>query len=90
MQNLEKILKYVEKPSRYTGCELNSVVKNKADVKLRFGFCFPDTYEIGMSHLGMKVLYDVLNKTDDIWCERSFMPWVDMAFFCTVTNQRTP
>ncbi|MBQ4110677.1 MAG: TIGR03960 family B12-binding radical SAM protein [Clostridia bacterium] len=78
MQNLEKILKYVEKPSRYTGCELNSVVKNKADVKLRFGFCFPDTYEIGMSHLGMKVLYDVLNKTDDIWCERSFMPWVDM------------
>lgn len=78
MQSFDKILPLVEKPSRYTGNELNSIVKDKSDVNIRFGFCFPDIYEIGMSHLGLKCIYDVLNKIPDVWCERSFMPWSDM------------
>lgn len=75
---LERILAQVQKPGRYTGGELNSVVKDKAEVALRFAFCFPDTYEVGMSHLGMKILYSLLNEQPDIWCERVFAPWVDM------------
>ncbi len=76
--NLDAILKNVEKPSRYIGNEYNSVHKNPADMNIRFGFCFADVYEIGMSHLGMKILYHLLNSADDIYCERFFTPWVDM------------
>ncbi len=74
----DKILMTVQKPTRYTGGELNSCIKNPRDVKLRFGFCFPDVYEIAMSHLGLKILYHVLNKREDTYCERVFAPWVDM------------
>ena len=77
-KEVEKLLKKVQKPARYTGGELNSVVKNKEDVKLRYAFCFPDNYEIGMSHLGMKILYSVVNERQDAWCERVFAPWDDM------------
>ncbi len=72
------ILKSVTKPGRYCGGEVGQVVKDKAKVKLRLAFCFPDIYEIGMSNLGMRILYDVLNREDDIWCERVFAPWIDM------------
>ncbi len=74
----DKILMKVQKPTRYTGGELNSCIKNPEAVKVRFGFCFPDTYEIAMSHLGLKILYHVLNKREDTYCERVFAPWVDM------------
>ena len=76
-RDIDRFLKNVQKPTRYTGGELNSVVKNP-EGKVRFAFCFPDTYEIGMSHLGMKILYHVLNKRDDTYCERVFAPWTDM------------
>ena len=76
-KEVEKLLKKVQKPARYTGGELNSVVKNKEDIKLRYAFCFPDNYEIGMSHLGMKILYSQFNSRDDVWCERVFAPWTD-------------
>ena len=76
--NLDKILKVVERPSRYIGNEFNSVHKNLDDINIRFGFCFADVYEIGMSHLGMKILYHLLNSAQDIYCERFFAPWVDM------------
>ena len=76
--NLDKILKVVERPSRYIGNEFNSVHKDLAGINIRFGFCFADVYEIGMSHLGMKILYHLLNSADDIYCERFFTPWVDM------------
>ena len=66
------------KPTRYTGGELNSVIKNPADVDVRFGFCFADTYEIAMSHLGLKILYHTLNNREDTYCERVFAPWTDM------------
>ena len=74
----DKILSGVTKPTRYTGGELNSVIKDPKDVDVRFGFCFPDTYEIAMSHLGMKILYHSLNKRNDTYCERVFAPWPDM------------
>ena len=74
----EKMLRAVQKPGRYTGGERGAVVKEKENVKLRFAFCFPDTYEVGMSHLGMKILYYIKNKQPDIWCERCFAPWFDM------------
>lgn len=77
-KRLEKNLLSVQKPGRYTGGELNSVIKNKDDVAIRYAFCFPDTYEIGMSHLGMKILYSLANARRDTWCERVFAPWVDM------------
>lgn len=73
----EKLLLSVQKPGRYSGGEINSVVKDKNAVDVRFAFCFPDTYEIGMSHLGMKILYSQFNERDDIWCERVFAPWID-------------
>lgn len=75
---LKAALANVQKPGRYTGGEVGSVYKDKKEDKLRFAFCFPDTYEIGMSFLGMKILYEILNANDDFWCERVFMPWVDM------------
>ena len=74
----KSILLSVQKPARYTGGEPGCVYKDKEKVDVRFAFCFPDTYEIGMSHLGMKILYDELNKQDYIWCERCFAPWTDM------------
>ena len=77
-KEVEKLLLKVQKPGRYVGGELNSVIKNKDEVDVRFAFCFPDTYEIGMSHLGMKILYSVLNEKPYIWCERVFAPWLDM------------
>lgn len=76
--NIDTILKKVEKPSRYIGNEYNSVHKDLKDISIRFGFCFADVYEIGMSHLGMKILYHLLNSAEDIYCERFFTPWVDM------------
>ena len=76
-KEFEKHLLEVQKPGRYVGGELNSVVKDKNKVDVRFAFCFPDTYEIGMSHLGMKILYSQFNSRDDIWCERVFAPWID-------------
>ncbi|MCQ2431822.1 MAG: B12-binding domain-containing radical SAM protein, partial [Clostridia bacterium] len=75
---IENILKTVSKPGRYTGGELSQTIKNKADVRCRWAFCFPDTYEIGMSNLGMKLLYGALNREPDVWCERCFAPWTDM------------
>ena len=77
-EKISSVLKSVEKPGRYSGGEYGAVIKNKADVKARFAFCFPDTYEIGMSNLGMRILYGALNAQRDIWCERVFAPWVDM------------
>ena len=74
----DRILMEVEKPARYTGGELNAVVKDKADVDVRFAFCFADSYEIGMSHLGMKLLYELLNSYPRFWCERVFAPWPDL------------
>lgn len=76
-KKLEIALRKVQKPSRYTGGELNSVVKDKHSVDLRFAFCFPDVYEVGMSHLGMKILYGMLNNLENVWCERVFAPWMD-------------
>ena len=77
-EKIQKILLEVQKPGRYVGGELNSVVKDKDSVAVRYAFCFPDTYEIGMSHLGMKILYSVVNDRDDAWCERVFAPDNDM------------
>ena len=77
-KEVEKILQYVQKPARYVGGELNSVIKDANKVDIRYAFCFPDIYEIGMSHLGMKILYGLVNERDDAWCERVFAPDVDM------------
>ncbi len=74
--DLEPLLEQVEKPARYVGGELGSIVKHP-EIPVRMAFCFPDTYEIGMSHLGMKILYDIVNKMDVCWCERVFAPWID-------------
>ena len=75
---LERILPHVQKPARYTGGEYNAVVKDKSEISTRFALCFPDTYEIGMSNLGCRILYGVMNQRPDIWCERCFAPWGDM------------
>ena len=75
---LERILPTVQKPARYTGGEFNEIKKNPEDVRVRVAFCFPDTYEIGMSNLGMRILYGVMNQMDGVWCERVFAPWGDM------------
>ncbi|MPQ42486.1 TIGR03960 family B12-binding radical SAM protein [Clostridium tarantellae] len=74
----DDILYKVEKPSRYVGGELNQVIKNPSDVDIRFAFCFPDVYEVGMSHLGSRILYHVLNERKDTYCERVYAPWPDM------------
>ena len=75
---LKRILASVQKPARYTGGEYNAVIKDKKEAALRFAFCFPDTYEIGMSNLGVRILYDVLKKDESVWCERVYAPWIDM------------
>ena len=77
-QKLERILPRVQKPARYVGGEYNAVVKEKASVDTRVAFCFPDTYEIGMSNLGMRILYQIMNDMEGVWCERVFAPWGDM------------
>lgn len=77
-KEVEKILQYVQKPARYVGGELNSIIKDPEKVDVRYAFCFPDIYEIGMSHLGMKILYGLVNDREDSWCERVFAPDVDM------------
>lgn len=77
-KDIEKILQFVQKPARYCGGELNSVIKDPKKVALRYAFCFPDLYEIGMSHLGMKILYSLVNSREDAWCERVFAPDTDM------------
>lgn len=76
--SLDDLLLSVQKPARYAGGELNSVTKNAAEVNIRFAFCFPDLYEVGMSHLGMKLLYGLFNSQEDVWCERVFAPDTDM------------
>ncbi len=77
-KRLERILPRVQKPARYTGGEYNQIIKNKDEVELRLAFCFPDTYEIGMSNLGMSILYSTMNELSYVWCERVFAPWGDM------------
>ena len=75
---LQRILPTVQKPARYTGGEYNEIQKDLTDVRVRVAFCFPDTYEIGMSNVGMRILYGVMNEMDGVWCERVFAPWGDM------------
>lgn len=74
----DEILMQVEKPARYIGNEVNAVMKEKDMVDIRFAMCFPDVYEIGMSHLGIQIIYDMLNQFEDVWCERVYSPWVDL------------
>ena len=75
---LHRILPQVQKPARYVGGEYNQIVKDKRDVDVRVAFCFPDTYEIGMSNIGMRILYGLMNELPGVWCERVFAPWGDM------------
>ncbi len=77
-KKLKRILPRVQKPARYTGGEYNEIIKDKAAVKLRMAFCFPDVYEIGMSNVGMRILYSTINAMEYVWCERVFAPWDDM------------
>lgn len=77
-KRLERILPRVQKPARYTGGEYNQIIKDRTKVDIRLAFCFPDTYEIGMSNLGMSILYHTMNSLDFVWCERAFAPWGDM------------
>ena len=74
----DDILLSIEKPARYIGGEVNSVMKDKNEVDIRFAMCFPDVYEIGMSHLGIQILYDMFNRREDVWCERVYSPWLDL------------
>ena len=74
----DEILLKIEKPARYIGNEVNSVMKDPEKVSIRFAMCFPDVYEIGMSHLGIQILYDMFNKREDVWCERVYSPWTDL------------
>lgn len=74
----DNILLSIEKPARYIGGEVNAVMKNPDQVEVRFAMCFPDVYEIGMSHLGIQILYDMFNSMEDVWCERVYSPWVDL------------
>ena len=78
-QRIERVLPRVQKATRYMGGEMGSVMKDPAQVRVRYAFLFPDVYEVGMSHLGMKILYHTINKRPDAWCERVFSPWLDMA-----------
>ena len=73
----EELLLQVQKPARYLGNEMHAVYKNR-DIPVRFAMCFPDLYEIGMSHLGIQILYEMFNRREDTWCERVFSPWTDM------------
>ncbi|MEE5992004.1 MAG: TIGR03960 family B12-binding radical SAM protein [Oscillospiraceae bacterium] len=75
---IEQYLLQVQKPSRYAGGEVGQIVKDKSKIDVRFAFCFPDVYDVGMSHLGMKILYSLINERENYWCERAFAPWTDM------------
>lgn len=86
LDKLDSILPLAQKPSRYTGGEFGEILKDKNKVDIRFAFCFPDTYEVGMSHLGMKILYSLLNERDDIWCERVFTPTKDFEILMREQN----
>ena len=74
----DRILRSVEKPARYIGGEMNAVIKDRDSVSVRYCMCFPDVYEIGMSHLGIQIIYDQLNRRADTWCERVYSPWPDL------------
>ena len=74
----DEILMAVDKPARYIGNEVNSIVKDKENIDIRFCMCFPDVYEVGMSHLGIQILYDMFNRREDTWCERVYSPWADL------------
>ena len=74
----DEILLKIDKPARYIGGEVNSIMKDRERVDIRFAMCFPDVYEIGMSHLGIQILYDMLNQFEDTWCERVYSPWMDL------------
>ena len=87
-KRLERILPRVQKPARYTGGEYNQIIKNKEDIDIRVAFCFPDTYEIGMSNLGMSILYSTMNELPYVWCERVFAPWGDM--YTEMKNENVP
>ena len=82
----DEILLTIDKTARYIGNELNMVKKNPKDVDIRFAMCFPDVYEIGMSHLGIQILYDMFNKRDDVYCERVYSPWPDLHKIMTEKN----
>lgn len=93
----DEILLKVDKAARYIGGEVNSVMKDKNAVDIRFAMCFPDVYEIGMSNLGMMILYNMFNQREDVWCERLFSPWPDLdkvmrrrRFRCLHWNPRSP
>ncbi|MBR3299968.1 MAG: B12-binding domain-containing radical SAM protein, partial [Clostridia bacterium] len=87
-KRFEQLLLTVQKPGRYSGGEINSVIKDKESIDVRFAFCFPDNYEVGMSHLGIKILYSLFNEREDIWCERVFAPWPD--FESVMRNNNIP
>ena len=74
----DEVLLSVQKPARYLGNEANAVYKDRAQVDVRFAMCFPDVYEVGMSHLGIQILYDMFNRREDTWCERVYSPWLDL------------
>lgn len=83
---LHRILPTVQKPARYVGGEYGQIIKDKAKVDLRVAFCFPDTYEIGMSNIGMRILYGIMNNMDGVWCERVFAPWGTWRRPCASTR----
>lgn len=85
-EKLQRILPTVQKPARYTGGEFNEIIKNLRDIRVRVAFCFPDTYEIGMSNVGMRILYGIMNEMDGVWCERVFAPWADMENAMRINN----
>ena len=74
----DDVLLSVQKPARYIGNEANAVYKDRDKVDIRFAMCFPDVYEVGMSHLGIQILYDMFNRREDTWCERVYSPWLDL------------
>ncbi|MBR4087658.1 MAG: B12-binding domain-containing radical SAM protein, partial [Clostridia bacterium] len=78
LDQMRDLLLSVQKPARYVGGEIGQIMKDPEAVDIRVAFCFPDIYDIGMSHLGMRILYGVLNEQEKVWCERAFQPWPDM------------
>ena len=86
-EKLEQMLLQVQKPAQYIGGELNSVMKDKTRVDCRLAFCFPDKYEVGMSHLGMKILYSLYNQRENWWCERVFAPDADMEALLRIADR---
>lgn len=78
----ERVLMQIEKPARYIGNEVNMVRKNLSEVDVRIAMCFPDVYEIGMSYLGIQILYDMFNRREDVYCERVYSPWPDLMRSC--------